>query len=155
MVKGTVECSGGCGATAPARGYEGEALLPDAPWSFSPEEGWASYCPNCPPQKQLVPSLLEAEFLQRVLRNEWDKIQVVASEVTRVVRACRALSPREVRVLFLRLIDLKELEEVGTVIGVTREWVRRIEVKALRKLRYGRNSRLAATAGPTAAKAEK
>ncbi|MFI4972119.1 MAG: sigma-70 family RNA polymerase sigma factor, partial [Hyphomicrobiales bacterium] len=50
------------------------------------------------------------------------------------------LIPRERRVLQLRfgLIDghQRTLEEVGKRLGVTRERIRQIEVKALRKLRH-------------------
>ena len=56
------------------------------------------------------------------------------------------LTPRERRVLQLRfsLIDghQRTLEEVGKRFGVTRERIRQIEAKALRKLRHplrGRN----------------
>lgn len=50
------------------------------------------------------------------------------------------LSPREAEVLRLRFgINTKKamtLEEVGQQLGVTREWIRQIENKAIRKLRH-------------------
>ena len=56
-----------------------------------------------------------------------------------------SLSPREGRVLQLRfgLKDGKShtLEEVGKKFGVTRERIRQIEAKALRKLRHPSRSR--------------
>ena len=55
------------------------------------------------------------------------------------------LRPRERRVLLLRfgLIDghQRTLEEVGKRFGVTRERIRQIEAKALRKLRHPSRSK--------------
>jgi RNA polymerase primary sigma factor len=56
-----------------------------------------------------------------------------------------SLSPRERGVLELRFgLDdgqARTLEEVGRIFGVTRERVRQIEAKALRKLRHPKSSR--------------
>ena len=66
---------------------------------------------------------------------------------TEVEDVLDSLTPRERRVLQLRfgLIDGRQrtLEEVGKRFGVTRERIRQIEVKALRKLRHpSRSTRL-------------
>ena len=57
--------------------------------------------------------------------------------------ALDALGERESRVLRLRYGldggDPQTLEEVGKVFGVTREWVRQIEARAIRKLRQPAN----------------
>jgi len=59
---------------------------------------------------------------------------------TDLEKALNSLPPREVRILQLRygLIDGQTytLEEVGRKMGVTRERIRQIEAKALRRLRY-------------------
>jgi RNA polymerase primary sigma factor len=56
-----------------------------------------------------------------------------------------SLTPREQRVLELRFgLDdgrARTLEEVGQVFGVTRERIRQIEAKALRKLRHPSRSK--------------
>lgn len=62
-----------------------------------------------------------------------------------IAGALATLPPREARILKLRfgLIDGKEhtLEEVGQKFGLTRERIRQIEQKALRKLRHPRRAR--------------
>jgi len=59
------------------------------------------------------------------------------------------LSPREASVLRLRFgIDCETdhtLEEVGKIFNVTRERIRQIEAKALRKLRHPVRSRILKT----------
>ncbi len=66
--------------------------------------------------------------------------QVGLKEMTReVARALGALSPREAAVIRLRFGigqgEAMTLEEVGQILGVTRERIRQIEEKALMKLR--------------------
>ena len=60
-------------------------------------------------------------------------------------RALAALTPREERVLRMRFgIGMNTdhtLEEVGQQFNVTRERIRQIEAKALRKLKHPRRSR--------------
>lgn len=75
-----------------------------------------------------------------------DNIESPVDQASRIIlseeleEALAKLEPREAMVLKLRkgLIDGREhtLEEVGTHFGVTRERIRQIENKALRKLKY-------------------
>ena len=46
------------------------------------------------------------------------------------------LSERERKVLKHRFIELKTYEEIGNIFGVTRERIRQVEAKAIRKLRH-------------------
>jgi RNA polymerase primary sigma factor len=70
-------------------------------------------------------------------------IQDNLREVTTQVLAC--LTPREERILRMRfgigMDSSHTLEEVGKQFSVTRERIRQIEVKALRKLKHPRHSR--------------
>lgn len=74
-------------------------------------------------------------------------VQTVAHELLRedLAEVLRSLSPRERDVLRLRFgMDdgrQRTLEEVGQLFGVTRERIRQIEAKALRKLRHPNRSK--------------
>lgn len=74
-------------------------------------------------------------------------VMTVAHELLRedLTEVLRSLSPRERDVLRLRFgMDdgrQRTLEEVGQLFGVTRERIRQIEAKALRKLRHPNRSR--------------
>lgn len=79
--------------------------------------------------------------------NEFTPVDTVASNdlKDRVRKVLKTLTPREEKVLKMRFgIDVASehtLEEVGKDFGVTRERVRQIEVKALRKLRHPSRSK--------------
>lgn len=77
-------------------------------------------------------TLVEDEIIEKQLH--WD-----------IERALESLTPREERVLRLRfgLEDGRErtLEEVGRIFNVTRERIRQIEAKAIRKLRHPKRSK--------------
>lgn len=79
--------------------------------------------------------------------NEFTPADTVANNdlKDRVRRILKTLTPREEKVLKMRFgIDVASehtLEEVGKDFGVTRERVRQIEVKALRKLRHPSRSK--------------
>ena len=74
-------------------------------------------------------------------------VMTVAHELLRedLAEVLRSLSPRERDVLRLRFgMDdgrQRTLEEVGQLFGVTRERIRQIEAKALRKLRHPNRSK--------------
>jgi len=57
-------------------------------------------------------------------------------------RIISTLTPREQKVLYLRFFEEKNLDETGRYFNVTRERIRQIEAKALRKLRHPTRSKL-------------
>lgn len=67
------------------------------------------------------------DFINRIIPDIDDRIRTF-------IESC-ALSERERKVLFLRVIEGKTLREVGNAFGVTQERVRQLESKAFRKLR--------------------
>jgi RNA polymerase primary sigma factor len=79
--------------------------------------------------------------------NEYSPVDVVVSDdlKERVRKVLKTLTPREEKVLKMRFgIDVASehtLEEVGKDFSVTRERIRQIEVKALRKLRHPSRSK--------------
>lgn len=67
---------------------------------------------------------------------------VIAEESRIEVMLCLLkLSPREERVIRLRYWDGLKMHEIGELYGVTRERIRHIESKVLRKLRNPKRSR--------------
>lgn len=62
---------------------------------------------------------------------------VLENEIHDLVdRTLQTLTKREEQVLKLRFQDDQTLEQVAKVFGVTREYIRQIELKALRKMRH-------------------
>ena len=82
------------------------------------------------------------EDTQAIAPSEAASLTMLHIEVENILDT---LTPRERRVLQLRfgLVDARQLtlEEVGTRFGVTRERIRQIEAKALRKLRHPSRSK--------------
>ena len=76
--------------------------------------------------------------LRQRIRNQWEALDVAR-------RVLDSLDGREERVIRLRFgLDdgrPRTLEEVGHEFGLTRERIRQIEAKALRKLRHPSRSR--------------
>ena len=79
------------------------------------------------------PPEVEPWGMTEVLEDEDDKASVWKSELWALVR--EILSPREIKILTFRFVQDFTLEESGDACDVTRERIRQIEAKALRKLR--------------------
>ena len=98
--------------------------------------------------REIVKIAQEPLSLETPIDKEADApIKTVASELLRedLAEVLCTLSPRERDVLRLRFgMDdgrQRTLEEVGQLFGVTRERIRQIEAKALRKLRHPNRSK--------------
>lgn len=86
----------------------------------------------------LVAAILESEEQARAI--EWDDDHDAG-----LMFALSTLSEREQRVIWLRYGHLMTHEAIGCEFGLTRERMRQVDVKALRKLRHP--DRLAAILG--------
>jgi RNA polymerase primary sigma factor len=79
------------------------------------------------------------------LRHRGARDAAIQSNLRETTRVLASLTPREERVLHMRFgIGMNTdhtLEEVGQQFSVTRERIRRIEAKALRKLKHPSRSR--------------
>ncbi|PYN12640.1 MAG: hypothetical protein DME06_08840 [Candidatus Rokuibacteriota bacterium] len=85
------------------------------------------------------------DFLEDTSAGSPDDALLSQDLTTRVERALATLSPKEKEILRLRFgmgaEGERTLEEIGQRFAVTRERIRQIEVKALRKLRHPRTGR--------------
>jgi len=80
------------------------------------------------------------EFLTEELIRE--RIRIYAKRLNEYgIIMLEELSPREKKVLTMRFLELRSLEEVGKEFGVTRERIRQLEFKAIEKLGVGKNVR--------------
>ncbi|PYM39320.1 MAG: RNA polymerase sigma factor RpoD [Candidatus Rokuibacteriota bacterium] len=86
------------------------------------------------------------DFLEDTSAGSPDDAILSQDLMTRVERALAILSPKEKEILRLRFgmgaEGERTLEEIGLRFAVTRERIRQIEVKALRKLRHPRTGRI-------------
>jgi RNA polymerase sigma factor (sigma-70 family) len=77
------------------------------------------------------------EDKQSIRPDEYTNSRELSLQITKVLKT---LSDKEERILQLRfgLADgkIRTLDEVGTILGLTRERIRQIEAKALKKLRH-------------------
>ena len=80
------------------------------------------------------------DFIEDTIsESPWHRTEKTALRDGLVRAMCKVLTEREIKVIILRFgLDRGEprtLQEVGEIIGVTRERIRQIEIKATRKLR--------------------
>lgn len=74
----------------------------------------------------------------KIFGYEWDKSKELAQtlSIKGIETGLKTLTDREQLVLEYRYKDRQTLEQVGKLLGLTRERIRQIEAKALRKLRH-------------------
>ena len=76
-------------------------------------------------------------LLTQVMVDQNDPLDHLTDEAELCLTMCMSrLTENEKRVLWLRFFEQKTLTEVGDIFGVTRERIRQMESKAIRKLRH-------------------
>ena len=91
---------------------------------------------------QTEPALLfqsDDEYVDVNLILDYDTPDVEYEKVERKIiidKVVNSLSTCQIKILKMRFWDNKTLEDIGDKLGITREGVRQLEVKALRKLRH-------------------
>ena len=76
------------------------------------------------------------------LEDTYEMPEVLDFEIKNAItQVLSTLTPREERVIRERFFNNKTLEEVGQILSVTRNRIRQIEAKALRKLKHPSRSR--------------
>lgn len=63
--------------------------------------------------------------------------RMTSDEIYNLVFNSRILKEKEKRVIYLRFYQNMTLQQIGNEFGVSREWIRKIEEKSLKKLREG------------------
>ena len=104
----------------------------------SPNELWSDDLIHPLVQNDIAVKLSAPELKQIVQyhENEPDKLFAISEMQDKVNDVVNDLDPREKEVIKMLFFDELTLEEVGERFDVTRERVRQIEARALRKLRH-------------------
>jgi RNA polymerase sigma factor (sigma-70 family) len=87
-------------------------------------------------EDQISDIVISAESLNGNPENAYIKAEKFMKLRHKTNKALAWLSPREEKVIRMRFFDDDTLEETACAFGVTRERIRQIEAKALRKLRH-------------------
>lgn len=108
----------------------------------SPNELWSDDLIHPLVQNDIAVKLSAPELKQIVQyhENEPDKLFAISEMQDKVNDVVNDLDPREKEVIKMLFFDEYTLEEVGERFDVTRERVRQIEARALRKLRHPKKS---------------
>lgn len=108
----------------------------------SPNELWSDDLIHPLVQNDIAVKLSAPELKQIVQyhENEPDKLFAISEMQDKVNDVVNDLDPREKEVIKMLFFDELTLEEVGERFDVTRERVRQIEARALRKLRHPKKS---------------
>ena len=98
-----------------------------------PEELWPEHMKEMKLRKATAEVSMDFEGVQRIANsNSRDK---ALSQLSVLEKFSESITPREKKVLRLRFVENLPLEEVAKMESITRERVRQIECKALRKMR--------------------
>jgi RNA polymerase sigma factor (sigma-70 family) len=100
-----------------------------------------SFTPQYFIEDEVTYETVDPETIEELIENYTAEDMLIAKDGANYIKdILDSLTPREAKVLRLRFgIDMPSeytLEEVGEMFGVTRERIRQIEAKALRKMRH-------------------
>jgi RNA polymerase sigma factor (sigma-70 family) len=100
-----------------------------------------SFTPQYFIEDEVTYETVDPETIEELIENYTAEDMLIAKDGAGYIRdILDSLTPREAKVLRLRFgIDMPSeytLEEVGEMFGITRERIRQIEAKALRKMRH-------------------
>ena len=114
-------------------GWTDLALDVSAMVGKDPEDLWPEHMREIKLKKSSAEVSLDLDSVKNILSN--GSVEKNLSQITALKELSERLTPREKEVLNRRFHEKQSLEEVAKVFNVTRERVRHIEAKALRRMR--------------------
>ena len=114
-------------------GWTDLALDVSAMVGKDPEDLWPEHMREIKLKKSSAEVSLDLDSVKNILSN--GSVEKNLSQITALKELSERLTPREKEVLNRRFHERQSLEEVAKVFNVTRERLRQIEAKALRRMR--------------------
>jgi RNA polymerase primary sigma factor len=115
------------------KGWTELALDVSAFLNKDPEELWPEYMREVQLQRSTAELNADLNEVQAIQSSASPEKQIAQLDAVKLL--AEALSPRELQAIKYRFVDQLTLDETGEKLGVSRERMRQIECKALRKMR--------------------
>lgn len=115
------------------KGWTDLALDVSAFLNKDPEELWPEYMREVQLQRSTAELSADLNEVQAIQSSASPEKQIAQLDAVKLL--AEALTPRELKVIQHRFVDQLTLDETGEKLGVSRERMRQIECKALRKMR--------------------